>query len=84
VDTLSFMFSEKELKVLKLIGKRRLTIKRLTRSYYKKDAIPTNGSNNIAATVRRIVIKAHMYNLKWTIKGEGGGRGGRTVWKASK
>lgn len=76
------MFSPKEQKILEVLGNKKLTIGELTN---KIDNEPTiNGRNVIASAINRIVKKCEFHQLKWTLASEGGGRGGKTVWKTKR
>lgn len=75
------MFSENEKKVLKIIGRRKRTIKEITKIFYKGEKFPIGANNNVGATIRRIIKKCEWNELPWTIEGYGSGRRGRTVWK---
>ena len=74
-------FSSTELKIIKIIGRRKRTIADITFEFYKGGTIPFAAGNSIALTVRRIKNKCKYYDLNWTIDGVGGGRAGRTVWR---
>ncbi len=72
-------FSPTEKKIIKTLGKRRMTITQLTEKMYK-DEEPLNARNNISSAILHINKKCKYYKLDWSLKGEGLGRGGKTVW----
>lgn len=77
------MFSSLETEVIKRIGKKRMTITDLSRTFIKTphdrvDVFELN--NSLAGVVRRIARKCEFYKLDWTIKGTGRGRAGKTIW----
>lgn len=74
------LFSETEFKVLKIIGRKHMTVKEVTRRFYSKKKRPLNGRNLIAGTIVRINRKSKYHKLPWFLNGAGSGRGGRTVW----
>lgn len=74
------IFSPTEAKILKLLGKRKLTITELTEKFHDGHP-PAEANNNIAAAVRRIRLKTVVHDLNWTIKSFGMGRAGKTVWR---
>jgi hypothetical protein len=76
------IFSFDELLVIKILGRKKKTITEITEECFidKKEA-PMDPNIYIANVVRRISKKCDHYKLPWTIVGEGGGRGGRTVWR---
>lgn len=76
-----YIFSPAETKLLKVLGRRKMTIKDLAQEVYK-DGPPMLSSNNaVAAALNRINKKCVFHNLDFIIDGGGLGRGGRTVWR---
>jgi hypothetical protein len=75
------MFSGSEHKLLKILGRRKMTISELTEEFYSEISRPINGNNSVAQIVRKINEKCDFWDLKFKLNGEGTGRGGRTVWK---
>jgi hypothetical protein len=78
------IFSTNERLVLKIIGRRKMTIAAVADFFY--DSCSLKGDelerkNYIAGVVRRIVRKCELNNSPWTLVGKGGGRTGRTVWR---
>lgn len=77
------MFSPTEKVIIKIIGRRKITIAEITEKYLEDaDPAPITPNNYIGLVVRRIVAKCNHYKLNWTLDGVGTGRGGRTVWRA--
>lgn len=74
------MFSPTETRVLKILGKKKMTIKILTEKYFKGQKKPYNPNNVISGAIVRINRKCDYYNQDWYIHGEGLGRHGKTVW----
>lgn len=74
------IFSPTESKVLKLLGKRKLTIAELTEKFHDGRP-PLEANNNVAAAVRRINAKCEAHDLNWFLNGAGMGRAGKTVWR---
>jgi hypothetical protein len=77
------MFSPRETKILKLLGKKKLSIRVLSEKYYEDEACPINPGNLIAGAISRINAKCTYNKLDWFIQGEGLGRGGKIVWVES-
>lgn len=77
------IFSFSELLVIKIMGKKKMTIAEITKEMYIDDeeAAPIEPNNYVASVVRKISKKCDYHKLPWTINGEGNGRGGRTVWR---
>jgi hypothetical protein len=77
------MFSPDETKVLKILRNRKMTIAALADFFYdgKHTLIERN---YLGGVVRRINLKCEVNRLPWTLKGEGGGRKGRVIWKGKR
>lgn len=60
-----------------------MTIAQITGEYFPVGEGFDRGIR-VSNIIRRIKSKCHHYELDWTIDGTGGGRGGRTVWRAKK
>lgn len=78
------VFSENERRVIKIIGLRKMTIGDVANSFYSPHGIDLDQRNYIASIVRRISHKCEHFDLPWTFEGKGGGRTGRTVWRAKR
>jgi hypothetical protein len=74
------MFSATEERVLKILGKKKLTVKVLSEKYFKGQKKPINPSNVISGAIVRINRKCSYFGLDWYVYGEGLGRHGKTVW----
>lgn len=79
------MFSEAEWEIIRILGRRKMTIAQLTENFYFNGGKPNivEPNNYIGAAVRRISKKCENNRLSWTIVGKRGA-GGRTVWKAKR
>jgi len=76
-------FSPTETKILEILGNKTMSIREITNEVYKGVSTPPEANNTIAFLIRRINKKAEYHRLSWFIDGEGAGRNGRTVWKAT-
>lgn len=76
-------FSQMEKQVLKILGRRKLTIAELVDRYLDEHETihSVDPQNYFATIVRRITKKCEYHKLSFTIEGKGGGRHGRTVWR---
>ena len=77
----SKFFSERELKTLKLLGKKKLTLRELSDELFGDKVM--NGQIMMASLVSRIQKKCKFYELDWTLTGVGRGRAENTVWLSS-
>lgn len=77
------MFSDSEKKLIKLINKKPITIAELTSKYYGDDQ-PFEASKRIAGLVNRITAKLKDSDVDWDLESQGGGRGGKSVWKVKR
>lgn len=77
------MFSPSEAKVLKILGRRKMSIKDITAKFYEDlKNEPFNANNFVGLLVRRINSKCEYYDTDWRLKDDGKtGRAGKTVWK---
>lgn len=76
-------FSPTETKVLKILGRKKMTITEIAEAFYE-DMIPMDPNNVIGLAIRRINRKCERAGLPWRLNGVGGGRAGKTVWKEQK
>jgi len=82
---LALFFSVNEERIIKIIGRKKMTISDITDSFYDYSLIPINGRVYVASVIRRIKKKCEYYpSLMWTFDGRGNGRAGRTVWRIKK
>lgn len=72
------LFSPLETKILKVLGKRKLSITEIVDLLFTE--LQVDPSNSVSNAIRRINRKCEFNHLPWHIQGEGGGRAGRTVW----
>ena len=75
------MFSPREKEVLKVLGKRRMSIHDLCDKIYGIKKWPLGANNGIASAIRNINRKCEFHSLEWKLYGSGIGRAGRIVWK---
>lgn len=73
------IFSPLEHEILTTLGRRRMTIAELTEKVSPEGGPFAAGS--ITSAIRRINLKCEWHELDWYLKGEGLGRGGRTIWR---
>lgn len=80
------MFSEAEKQVLKILGRKKMTITAIAEDFYFDGDIPeiADPNNYIGRVLRRIKRKCEFNKLDWTIEGKGAGSHGRTVWKSKR
>ena len=76
-------FSPTETKVLKILGRRKMTISEIAAAFYD-DKTPMDPNNVIGLAIRRINRKCERQGLPWYLNGKGAGRAGKTVWKDHK
>jgi tagatose-1,6-bisphosphate aldolase len=74
------LFSKSEQKVIKVLGRKKMTITDLVKGFYRSKR-PVDANNKIGTYVRRIQKKCKFHDLPWTLEGIGAGRNGRTVWR---
>ncbi len=77
------MFSPTELKVLRILRRKKMTISDIAYECYPPKGLlkPINPNNYVALVVRNITRKCEYHKLPWTLVGEGTGRHGRKVWR---
>jgi|DEB0MinimDraft_6_1074348.scaffolds.fasta_scaffold89112_1 hypothetical protein len=64
-------FSEREWKIIKAIGKKRMSLRQISKVVFtKEDDKPFDDTISIGNSVRRIIDKCKHYNLAWTLKKE--------------
>jgi hypothetical protein len=78
------MFSPTEMKVLKILGRKKMTISEITTKLCGKHKKSINAGNIVAYFIRRINMKCKFHKLDWFLNGKGAGRLGRTVWRSKK
>ena len=77
-------FSEHEKMILKILGRRKMTVKELSEEFYSSRQVELASRNYVNMIIRRIAAKCEIHQVNWTIKGKGGGRHGKTVWRGLK
>lgn len=61
-------FSERELKIIKIIGRRKLTLAQITMELFQKDKTkPFDSVQVVGNSIRRIIKKCHYHKLDWTL-----------------
>ncbi len=75
------IFSPHESEILKIIGKRKVTIAEITAEFYAERTKLFDSSNYIASVVRRINRKCDHIKAPWRLAGSGSGRHGRKIWR---
>lgn len=64
------IFSNKERKVIKIIGRKKMKIDEITRAFYIDESTPFNARIMIGNTVRRIIRKCQHHSLPWSLEKE--------------
>lgn len=79
-------FSEHETSILKILGRRKMSIHELTEKFYNLDDVEVGPieCNYIAVVVRRIKVKCEKLKTPWTLTGKGAGRAGRVIWRGKR
>lgn len=60
-------FSERETKIINILGRKKLTIEQISNELFKKCVNPLDHTIVISNSVRRIIKKCDHYNLTWTL-----------------
>ena len=74
------ILSPTELKVMKILGRKKMTIAEITKELYKRRKRPFRVHNTIATCVNRITEKTEFYDLNWTLESKKLGRS-KVVWR---
>lgn len=61
------VFSEREQKIVDIIGRRKITIAEITEELIRVGELPFDGRILVSNSVRRIVDKCKYYRLEWTL-----------------
>jgi len=77
-------FSDDEKEILRIIGRRKMTIQDISSKFYRCKEVPLADRNYIACVIRRVNAKCSKNKSSWVLVGEGSGRGGRVVWKGKR
>lgn len=76
------LFSPMENQILKIVGKRRISISDITEKYIEKfESNALRPNIVISGAIKNINKKCKRHKLKWYLNGCGGGRSGKIVWK---
>lgn len=75
------MFSPLQEKILKILGRKSMTIVDITTAVYSRKKKHFSANNGVGNAIRRINEKCNYHKLAWFLNGFGAGRSGRTVWK---
>lgn len=78
------VFSEHERMILKIVGRRKMTVQEISEEFYNSRNLPLEGRNYVAQVIRRIARKCELMKSTWTLEGKGSGRHGRTVWRSKR
>lgn len=79
-----FSFSEHEKMILKVLGRRKMSIQELSDCFYHSQEVELPERNYVAGVIRRINAKCEREKLPWTLLGKGAGRGGRKIWRGKR
>lgn len=74
------MFSPSEQKILKILGRKKMTVTQITVELYR-DRPQIHGNIVVNNCVNRIIKKCTVKKLDWTLETEGCGRNGKSVKK---
>jgi len=61
------VFSEREQKIINIIGRKKLTLREITKELFKKGDRPFDSEITVSNSVRRIIMKCSYHNLDWTL-----------------
>lgn len=65
------MFSEREIKIIRIIGKKKLTIEDVSSELFKGDKnTPFDANITVSNSIRRIINKCAFYSSHWTLTKE--------------
>lgn len=60
------LFSNRENKIIKIIGRKKITLAEISDDLFEGDS-PLDGVILVSSSVRRIIRKCEYYSLDWTI-----------------
>ena len=60
-------FSERESKIIKIIGRGKMTIREISDQLFKKEPNTLDAETKVANTLSRIIKKCKHYKLSWSI-----------------
>lgn len=61
------MFSEREDNIIKIVGRKKLTLEEISKELFKGKKPPFDKTISVANSVRRIIKKCSFYELDWTL-----------------
>lgn len=61
------IFSEREEEIIKIIGRRKMTIEEITREVFFSDERTFDSDISVGNSIRRIIRKCSYNNLPWTL-----------------
>lgn len=62
------MFSEREEKIIKIIGRKKITISDIDESLFTDETRPLDSTIHVANSVSRIIEKCEYHKLNWTLE----------------
>ena len=75
------MFSDREWKVLEVIGNKKINVRDIADRVFKDERAPFDAEISINNTIRRIVEKCEYHDLAWTLTKERGANGRNVIFK---
>jgi len=67
MSTLNHIFSKRELLILEVLGRRRMTIEEISRKVFEQTKKPFDDKISIANSISRINKKCVHHKLKWSL-----------------
>ena len=61
------MFSDREEKIIKIIGRKKTTLEKINTELFRKGDRPFDSIIHVSNSVRRIIKKCEFHNLNWTL-----------------
>jgi len=68
MKSISGGFSDREERIIKILGRKQMTFEEISKELFKGEAAPFDTSISVANSIRRIVMKCCFRNLDWTIE----------------
>lgn len=62
------MFSEREERIIKIVGRKKLTLDEISEKLFKNEPTPFDANILVGNSIRRIIKKCSYNNLKWTFE----------------
>jgi len=60
-------FSERENKIIKIIGRKKMTLEQIGKKLFEEGYAPFDSTISVANSVNRIIKKCLYYELDWTL-----------------